>query len=48
MSSLAVVSLEIRIVLNPLTLLSDQERISSFSINIILNRQVMRMEKGIT
>ena len=48
MSSLAVVSLEIRIVLNPLTLLSDQERISPFSINIILNRQVMRMEKRIT
>ena len=33
--------------INPLTLISDQDRISPYNINAISNRQVMRINKDI-
>ena len=33
--------------LNPLTLMSDQDRISPYNINTISSRQVMRKKKNI-
>ena len=35
------------LLLNPLTSLSDQDRISPYNINTILNRKVMRIKKNI-
>ena len=32
--------------INPLTPMSEQERISPYSVNAILNRQVMRIKKN--
>ena len=36
------------ITINPLTPMSDQDRISPYNINMILSRQVMRIKKSIS